>query len=236
MISHLNGYNRGGNLFTSSIITWLDMQTVLKDERSRIGFDVKKLKKFLYGADLENIEKAVKNLVEKLPVNPNIYNEGRVEMMKEAIRQRPHVLNSLTHTNSSPMIAMFLHSQFQSPGSVHYGMFIICLKLLGTDEMYEELIPKCSSGEIIGCYAQTEMGHGSDVQSLTTTATFDAKTDEIILNSPNIAAMKFWPGDLGVFANHAIVFAKLIVDGNEMGVHSFLLRIRDQNSKPLPGI
>lgn len=69
-----------------------------------------------------------------------------------------------------------------------------------------------------------------------TTATFDSKTDEIILNTPSIQAMKFWPGDLGVFANHALVFARLLVDGNDLGVHSFLLRIRDQNNKPLPGI
>jgi acyl-CoA oxidase len=74
------------------------------------------------------------------------------------------------------------------------------------------------------------------VQSLMTTATFDSKTDEIVLNTPCIEAIKFWPGDLGIFANYAIVFAKLIVDGHEQGVHSFLLRIRDDNMQPMPGI
>jgi len=69
-----------------------------------------------------------------------------------------------------------------------------------------------------------------------TTATFDIQTDEIVLNSPSIESIKFWPGDLGVYANYAIVFAKLIVSGNELGVHSFLLRIRDQDHKPMPGI
>jgi acyl-CoA oxidase len=66
----------------------------------------------------------------------------------------------------------------------------------------------------MGCYAQTELGHGSDVQSLETTATFDKSTDEIILNTPTISAAKFWPGDLGFVGNYAMVFAKLIVSGD----------------------
>jgi acyl-CoA oxidase len=42
------------------------------------------------------------------------------------------------------------------------------------------------------------------VQSLETTATLDKNTDEIILNTPTISAAKYWPGDLGVFANYAM--------------------------------
>lgn len=148
----------------------------------------------------------------------------------------PTVMNSLKFGENSSLVAMFVHSQFQSPGSVHFGMFMLCLKLLGSDELYNELIDKCYTGEVIGCYAQTEMGHGSDVQSLLTTATFDRNADELILNSPSIEAIKFWPGDLGVFATHAIVFARLIVDGNDQGVHSFLLNIRDQTRKTMPGV
>ena len=56
------------------------------------------------------------------------------------------------------------------------------------------------------------MGHGSDVQSLETTATFDKATDELILNSPTVSSAKYWPGDLGIFANYAMVFARLIVE------------------------
>jgi acyl-CoA oxidase len=47
---------------------------------------------------------------------------------------------------------------------------------------------------------------------LETTATFDEKTDEFILHSPSISAVKYWPGSLGLFANYAIVFAKLIIN------------------------
>jgi acyl-CoA oxidase len=70
----------------------------------------------------------------------------------------------------------------------------------------------------LGCYAQTELGHGSDVAKLETTATLDKTTDEFIINSPTITSTKFWPGDLGKFSTHAVVFARLIIDDNDYGV------------------
>mmetsp|Transcript_5432 Transcript_5432/g.9155 ORF Transcript_5432/g.9155 Transcript_5432/m.9155 type:complete len:169 (+) Transcript_5432:465-971(+) len=95
--------------------------------------------------------------------------------------------------------------------------------------------------EIIGCYAQTEIGHGSNVASLETTATFDEKTDEFVIDTPTPTATKWWPGELGLTANHALVFARLIVeqDGekNDYGVAPFVVPIRDRNThKHLKGV
>ena len=81
--------------------------------------------------------------------------------------------------------------------------------------------------QITGAYAQTELGHGSDVAGLQTTATYDEKSDEFVIHTPTIMATKFWPGDLGLFSSHAIVFCKLIIDGNKYGVHPFLVQLRD---------
>jgi len=44
---------------------------------------------------------------------------------------------------------------------------------------------------IIGAYAQTEVGHGSDVQSLATTAHYDPQSKSFILNTPSKSAYKF---------------------------------------------
>ena len=71
---------------------------------------------------------------------------------------------------------------------------------------------------MVGCYAQTELGHGSNVAQLETTATLDMKTDEFVMHCPTVTSTKFWPGNLGIVANHAIVFARCIVDGNDYGV------------------
>ena len=65
----------------------------------------------------------------------------------------------------------------------------------------------------IGTYAQTELGHGTFIRGLETTATYDPRTEEFILNSPTLTAFKWWPGGLGKTANYAIVMANLFTQG-----------------------
>ena len=80
---------------------------------------------------------------------------------------------------------------------------------------------------MLGCYAQTELGHGSNVAGIETTATLDKTTDEFVINSPTITSTKYWPGDLGRFTSHALVFARLIIDKKYLGVQPFMVKIRD---------
>lgn len=88
-----------------------------------------------------------------------------------------------------------------------------------------------------GCYAQTELGHGSNVAGIETTATFDRATQEFVINTPTISAIKFWPGDMSRLSSYAVVFAKLIIDGKAYGVHSFLVQTRNTETWDLlPGI
>src|SRR3978361_353923 len=82
-------------------------------------------------------------------------------------------------------------------------------------------IPKADRFEILGCYAQTELGHGSNLHGIETTATFVPDTDEFIMNSPTLSSTKFWIGTLGCWATHAIVVARLIIRGKEHGNHLF---------------
>ena len=70
---------------------------------------------------------------------------------------------------------------------------------------------------MIGNYAQTELGHGSNVAGLETTATLDLKTDEWVIHTPTIRATKFWPGGLGIMSNYAMVFARCVVEDNDYG-------------------
>jgi acyl-CoA oxidase len=71
------------------------------------------------------------------------------------------------------------------------------------------------------------LAHGSDVQSLMTTATYDAATESFIINTPEIGAAKWWVGDLGLYCTHAAVYAQLIINQRRYGVHAFVVPIRN---------
>ena len=57
---------------------------------------------------------------------------------------------------------------------VQWGLFGGAVSMLGT-QRHDELVPSIISGELQGCFAMSETGHGSDVQGLLTTATFDPR-------------------------------------------------------------
>ena len=88
-----------------------------------------------------------------------------------------------------------------------------------------------------GCYAQTELGHGSNVRGLETTATWNPDDKTFTLHSPYLTAAKWWIGSLGRTANHAVVMAQLIVSGKRLGPHPFVVQVRDlKTHEPLEGI
>ncbi|KAK1272608.1 Peroxisomal acyl-coenzyme A oxidase 1 [Acorus gramineus] len=120
---------------------------------------------------------------------------------------------------------------------LHWGMFIPAIKGQGTDEQQKKWLPLAKKMQIIGCYAQTELGHGSNVQGLETTATFDPKSDEFVIHSPTLSSSKWWPGGLGKVSTHAVVYARLITNGEDHGVHGFIVQLRSlDDHSPLPGI
>lgn len=65
---------------------------------------------------------------------------------------------------------------------------------LATPEQKAEWWQKSVDCKINGAYAQTELGHGTFVRGLETTATYDERTEEFILNSPTLTSYKWWPG------------------------------------------
>ena len=82
---------------------------------------------------------------------------------------------------------------------------------------------------------RTELGHGSNVRGLQTTAEYDPSSNEFVLNTPTLASMKWWPSSMAT-ATHAVVYAQLLIKGKEYGVHVFWVQLRDENLEPLPGI
>lgn len=118
-------------------------------------------------------------------------------------------------------------------------MFLPVLKAQGTDEQYARWGKAAEDFGIIGCYAQTEIGHGSNLSNLETTATFMRTSGggQFILNSPSLSSIKWWIGGLGVISTHALVQAKLIIDSVDYGPHLFIVQIRSLvDHSPLPNV
>lgn len=126
-------------------------------------------------------------------------------------------------------------------------MFETTVREQGDAQQREYWLPKIRAWEAIGCYAQTELGHGSNVKGLECRATWDPKTREFILHSPTLTASKWWNGTMGRTANHAIVVAQLYLPESTMGgeesrlvnrgPHPFIVQIRDLKTHlPLEGI
>jgi alkylation response protein AidB-like acyl-CoA dehydrogenase len=73
-----------------------------------------------------------------------------------------------------------------------------------TEEQQRYWMPRILNYDIIGCYAQTELGHGSNVRGLETTAKWDPVRQEFEIHSPYLTASKWWNGSMGRTATHSV--------------------------------
>lgn len=125
---------------------------------------------------------------------------------------------------------------FQIKSGVQWGLFTSAILQLGTEEHHNKWVPDAMTLALPGAFAMTEIGHGSDVQSLATTATYDEDTEEWVIHTPFRAAWKDYLGNAALHAKAATVFARLITKGVDHGVHCFFVPVRDDDGNLLPGI
>jgi acyl-CoA oxidase len=120
---------------------------------------------------------------------------------------------------------------------VQWGLFGGAIENLGTERHHKAYVRRLIDLDLLGCFAMTETGHGSDVQSLETTATYDPGREEFVIHSPTPSSRKDYIGGAAETARVAAVFAQLITpDGVGHGVHCFVVPIRDDDGNDLPGI
>ena len=120
---------------------------------------------------------------------------------------------------------------------VQWGLFGGAIENLGTERHHQAYVRPLIDLDLLGCFAMTESGHGSDVQSLETTATYDPDTQEFVIHSPTPTSRKDYIGGAAETARVAAVFAQLITpDGEGHGVHCLVVPIRDDEGNDLPGV
>ena len=119
---------------------------------------------------------------------------------------------------------------------VQFGLFGGAILQLGTKAHHDAYLEDLIRGRLLGCFAMTESGHGSNVQALGTTATYDSDSGDFVIETPDDRARKDYIGNAAAHASHAVVFAQLVVDDESRGVHALVVPIRDEQGDPMPGV
>ncbi|XP_063475444.1 peroxisomal acyl-coenzyme A oxidase 3 isoform X8 [Symphalangus syndactylus] len=218
--------------------------------RARASFSWKELALFTEGKDMLRFKKTIFSALENDPLfarSPGAdlslekyrelnflrckrifeYDFLSVEDMFKSPLKVPALIQCLGMYDSSLAAKYLLHSLVF--GSAVYS---------SGSERHLTYIQKIFRMEIFGCFALTELSHGSNTKAIRTTAHYDPATEEFIIHSPDFEAAKFWVGNMGKTATHAVVFAKLHVPGDQChGLHPFIVQIRDPKTLlPMPGV
>nr|XP_043621251.1 acyl-coenzyme A oxidase 3, peroxisomal-like [Erigeron canadensis] len=132
-------------------------------------------------------------------------------------------------------IAMYDHSLAIKLG-VHFFLWGGAIQFMGTKRHHDKWLKPTETYEIKGCFAMSELGHGSNVRGIETITRYDASTQEFIISTPYESAQKYWIGGAANHATHTVVFSQLEINGVNEGVHAFIAQIRDLNGNICPNV
>lgn len=216
--------------------------TTLDEFRARgTPFDQREMEEIHFGPILKRFEQAIKEM-ETMPQFNHLRDIelSRPELREATVRQVIDLYKKFAITeeedhldpSAKAAICTALGMYTQSPATVfivHAVLYLDSLQNLGT-EKHKHLITRGFAYQDVGCFCMTEIGHGSNVNGLETVATYDHATREFVINTPTPTAAKWWVGGLAKNANMTILFAQLVVDNVNRGVHVFAIPIRDMNT------
>jgi len=220
---------------------------VIAEERQKASFPVREMTHYLDGGPAETELK--ERFMQELERDPFWKIDDYADISLAEIRERTmqkakivvhHLANEPVEVFRKRMALISIaEPAFWTRLGVHYGLFIGALQSQATPTQFSYWVSKgaLALNGVIGCFAMTEMGHGSNVAGLETTATFDEAADEFIIHTPTLTGTKVWIGGAAHTVTHAAVFAQLIVKGQVHGVKCFIVQLRDTATFNLkPGI
>ncbi|CAJ0570312.1 unnamed protein product, partial [Mesorhabditis spiculigera] len=219
---------------------------LITEEREKATFSTEALADELYGPTFakrrRELSAAVLKMPELLDPYPHVFMDRPTKVANSmrktvAVMEGASEIADITNRDEMGHLVCEVFGDDGFPLSIHFVMFLPAIQGQADDEQAEEWVQKAIQLQFIGTYAQTELGHGTNLRALETTATYDKNTQEFVLNTPTVSAYKWWPGNLGKTANVVVANAQLYIDGKNYGPHNFFVRIRDEEThQPMPGI
>ncbi|ORX61404.1 acyl-CoA oxidase [Hesseltinella vesiculosa] len=219
----------------------------MNEERAKAKFNVRELTYLLDGDEKQTLLK--ERIMEELERDPlfkmkDVHDLTKAQARERAIEKYRSMLHHLQNESVDNFkkrmeIVSMVDPGFWTRFGVHYGLFVGALQSNATAGQLGYWFEHGALGmnKFNGCFAMTELGHGSNVPGLETTATFDEAADQFIIHTPTLTATKWWIGGAAHSATHASVFAQLIVKGKRYGTKCFVVPLRDpKNYNLLPGI
>jgi len=169
-----------------------------------------------------------------LPEKRALLHEQFMEFMKKIPFKIDYRNKSYTEVLDLYEILHILDIELVVKMGIQFNLWGETLYRLGTSK-HSEFIRQTENCEILGCFAMTEIGHGSNISKLETTAKYDYVTETFTIHSPNKSSHKFWIGQAAEFAQYAIVFAQLYIDTVCHGVHPFIVQLRNLHTNVIIG-
>ncbi|EEQ85754.2 acyl-CoA oxidase [Blastomyces dermatitidis ER-3] len=188
-----------------------DGATILANERARSSIPVEKFSRYLLTS--KYIEQQNRILKANL-ARPDLYKLALARA--KWIRQ---LKDKVGWNDDEYQMAATLCDDVL-PYYLHTAIFIATVLQQGSAAQKVYWMPKLEAWEVIGAYAQTELGHGSNVRGLELEARWDPRTKEFVLHSPHLTASKWWNGTMGRTANYVIAVAQLLLPVSGSGAET----------------
>lgn len=217
---------------------------------NKAEFDTQKMNAYLDG-DFAEARNAVRKMLERpefrhvYGLNKEAYREVVLDWMKIAAKEGFGALSYPYYAGGKHDIGQYL-AAFETLAyfdlslvikfGVQFGLFGGSIQMLGTEKHHRKYLKSIGDVSLPGCFAMTELGHGSNVRDIETMATYDAKNQEFIIHTPFPSARKDYIGNAAAHGKLATVFTQLKIGENEYGVHAILVPIRDENGNTMPGV
>ncbi|CAG9324575.1 unnamed protein product [Blepharisma stoltei] len=200
----------------------IPISDTLTSYRKKTSFDSSSLRNLIYGGRSSIVEEMISYMMESQSLFDH-YKETHLSIPE----YRELILRQILATYGK-----ILSNPSYNKDDINHIMAV-----LHGMNLYSQSFAARLMVHLILCFGMTELGHGTNVAALETTAVYDHKTRGFILNSPTSTSAKWWIGAMGKTADMAVIFAQLFVEGVNRGVHAFAVRIRNKTTHdPMPGV